>query len=63
MRAPIMELAMEWSRGDPELCADIVVKLTQLVENERAACVRLCEDMVLYTGHDCATAIRARSFQ
>lgn len=27
---------------------------------EREACARLCDDMVLYTGYDCASAIRAR---
>ena len=30
------------------------------VEAERTACAELCDDMVLYTGYDCATAIRAR---
>jgi hypothetical protein len=28
--------------------------------DEREACARLCDDMVLYTGYDCAAAIRAR---
>ena len=27
---------------------------------EREACAKLCDDMVLYTGYDCAAAIRAR---
>jgi hypothetical protein len=27
---------------------------------EREACAKVCDDMVLYTGYDCATAIRAR---
>jgi hypothetical protein len=27
---------------------------------EREACATLCDDMVLYTGFDCAAAIRAR---
>lgn len=30
-------------------------------EDEREACSSLCDAMVLYTGHDCAAAIRARS--
>ena len=29
-------------------------------EDEREACSSLCDAMVLYTGHDCAAAIRAR---
>jgi hypothetical protein len=27
---------------------------------EREACAKMCDDMVLYTGYDCAAAIRAR---
>jgi hypothetical protein len=27
---------------------------------EREACAKVCDDMVLYTGFDCAAAIRAR---
>jgi len=27
---------------------------------EREACAKVCDDMVLYTGYDCAAAIRAR---
>jgi hypothetical protein len=30
------------------------------VAKEREACAKVCDDMVLYTGYDCATAIRAR---
>jgi hypothetical protein len=34
----------------------------KLVANkERTACANLCENMALYTGVDCADAIRARS--
>jgi hypothetical protein len=29
-------------------------------EAEREACAKVCDDMVLYTGYDCAAAIRAR---
>ena len=28
---------------------------------EREACAKVCDDMVLYTGYDCAAAIRARA--
>lgn len=27
---------------------------------EREACAEMCDDMVLYTGYDCAASIRAR---
>lgn len=27
---------------------------------EREACAKVCDDMVLYTGYDCAEVIRAR---
>ena len=30
------------------------------IADEREACAELCDDMVLYTGYDCAAAIRAR---
>ena len=30
------------------------------VKTEREACAKLCDEMVLYTGFDCAAAIRAR---
>ncbi len=36
--------------------ANEVAQETQAAERER--CARLCDDMVLYTGYDCATAIR-----
>ena len=32
----------------------------EAIHIEREACAKLCDDMVLYTGYDCATAIRAR---
>lgn len=28
--------------------------------DEREACAKVCDDMVLYTGYDCAEVIRAR---
>jgi hypothetical protein len=30
------------------------------VKTEREQCAKVCDDMVLYTGFDCASAIRAR---
>jgi hypothetical protein len=33
---------------------------TLVAAAEREACAKLCDDMVLYTGYDCAEAIRAR---
>jgi len=36
-------------------------KFAKLVAaSEREACAKICDDMVLYTGYDCAYAIRAR---
>ena len=32
----------------------------KMVAAEREACAKVCDDMVLYTGYDCAAAIRAR---
>jgi hypothetical protein len=34
--------------------------LDAAVQAEREACAKVCDDMVLYTGYDCAAAIRAR---
>ena len=34
--------------------------IADAVAAEREACAVLCEDMVLYTGYDCAASIRAR---
>lgn len=58
--------------NDAELCQciwidesseviDSLVAFAKLVANkERKACANLCENMALYTGVDCADAIRAR---
>jgi hypothetical protein len=35
-------------------------KVERAVKAEREACAKVCDDMVLYTGYDCAAAIRAR---
>ena len=32
-------------------------------KDENEACAKICDDMVLYTGFDCADAIRARREQ
>ncbi len=37
---------------------EIFAKL--VAQHEREACAKVCDDMVLYTGYDCAEAIRAR---
>jgi hypothetical protein len=43
---------------------ELIAGLCKLaVEAERTACAELCDDMVLYTGYDCADAIRARGQQ
>jgi hypothetical protein len=34
--------------------------MRQKIAAEREACAKICDDMVLYTGYDCAAAIRAR---
>jgi hypothetical protein len=40
---------------------DFLYRFSALVAaHEREACARVCDDMVLYTGYDCAAAIRAR---
>jgi len=35
-------------------------QIDRAVKAEREACAKVCDDLVLYTGHDCADAIRAR---
>ena len=39
---------------------DVDAMIALVRADEREACARLCDDMVLYTGYDCAAAIRAR---
>jgi hypothetical protein len=34
--------------------------MRQKIAAEREACAKVCDDMVLYTGYDCAAAIRTR---
>jgi hypothetical protein len=36
------------------------VAVREAVLAEREECAKVCDDMVLYTGFDCAAAIRAR---
>jgi hypothetical protein len=36
------------------------IEIAKAVAAEREACAKVCDDMVLYTGFDCAAAIRAR---
>lgn len=40
--------------------SNIKFLVQKVVEDEREACAKMCDDMVLYTGYDCAAAIRAR---
>ena len=47
------EMVDAWSR----FAALIEARAAQ---EEREACAEMCDDMVLYTGYDCAAAIRAR---
>ena len=61
-----------YATGHGDTMEDLLVELDiQIVENwtralvngvqgEREACAALCDDMHLYTGFDCAVAIRAR---
>ena len=61
----VIEMARE--AGFAEGIAEIVglhgfERFAELVRaDEREACAKVCDDMVLYTGYDCAAAIRARS--
>ncbi len=41
-----------------EIFAKLVAQYAKA--EEREACAKVCDDMVLYTGYDCAEAIRAR---
>ncbi len=43
------------------LGTEIADSIDFAVDVEREQCARLCDDMVLYTGFDCAKAIRSRS--
>lgn len=39
---------------------NIKLLVERVVQDEREACAEVCDDMHLYTGYDCAIAIRAR---
>jgi hypothetical protein len=39
---------------------DVDAMIALVRADEREACAKVCDDMVLYTGYDCAAAIRAR---
>jgi hypothetical protein len=48
-----------------EICTNAAITAAEEAVNfamalEREACAKVCDDMVLYTGYDCAAAIRAR---
>lgn len=67
-----MALAMEWSCGEPEMCAQMLMAMMHLIEEEREACARVCDQRVFALdgggnqyrreadASQCAFAIRAR---
>ena len=63
-----MEAELEATNRQVEILSDTLVVSQRNVEamialaraDEREACAKVCDDMVLYTGYDCAAAIRAR---
>lgn len=62
-RDDIIRMARE--QGLPETEIEGVFRvntddLGRMLAAEREACAKLCDDMHLYTGFDCAAAIRAR---
>ena len=64
----IIEMAEScgWNKGnawdDCMCCSPFNIEdFAKLVaQNEREACAKVCTDMALYTGHDCAEAIQGR---
>jgi hypothetical protein len=46
--------------GEPYIPPMLAILLKTAAAAEREACAQVCDDMVLYTGYDCAAAIRAR---
>ena len=60
-----IDMAREADLIDDTYASDWYVYQLQRFEalvraDEREACAKVCDDMVLYTGYDCAAAIRAR---
>ena len=53
-------MADEGQRRMLEIDTEVRAMIKEAVDAEREACAKVCEDMVLYTGFDCAAAIRAR---
>jgi hypothetical protein len=52
-----LKVAHAWPFPTPGYTADQMHERDQAVVE---ACARLCDEMVLYTGYDCAAAIRAK---
>ena len=69
----VLRLSKDGIWANPDIPADDAAKLVleaigdnieilvqKAVLAEREACAKVCDDMVLYTGYDCAAAIRTR---
>jgi hypothetical protein len=64
-----MEAELDATNRQVEILSDALAESRRGVDamialaraDEREACAKVCDDMVLYTGYDCAAAIRARS--
>jgi hypothetical protein len=63
-----MEAELEATNRQVEILSDALAESRREIDalvalaraDEREACAKLCDDMVLYTGYDCAAAIRVR---
>jgi hypothetical protein len=63
-----LQAELDATNRQVEILSDTLVVSQRNVEamvalaraDEREACAKVCDDMVLYTGYDCAAAIRAR---
>jgi hypothetical protein len=53
-------MADEGQRRMLEIDTEVRTMIKEAVDAEREACAKVCDEMVLYTGFDCAAAIRAR---
>lgn len=58
----VIAFAMKWSNGDPELCAEIAVDLSDLLQREREACAEIVDNMTPFfpLSHKLKAAILAR---
>jgi hypothetical protein len=53
-------MADQGQRTMLEIDTEVRAMIKEAVDAEREACAKVCDDMVLYTGFDCAETIRAR---